>query len=493
MAHLNTTYESFETYLNDFADLYYTVDLAALNSSGVTGTAILGVDLDERTVNISISAENLTPLVGHAQHIHGLFDGAGNPIESNTPTLADDADLDGFVEVLEGVPSYGDILLPLDNAAGLFPLTQADGSLQFIQSYSLDDDSQFVSPVTGTQYEGNDILPAQLRELVLHGVVVPDGEGAGTGNEVDGGTNGFLALLPAAAGEFEKVDLAEALDVLEDQQADAGETEVGTIADERLGGTIGDDMMSGRGGDDLMYGRGGDDMMEGLTGADKLFGNGGDDMMTGGRGDDVLFGGVGDDSVFGNEGNDRLYGRAGNDLLVGGDGDDRIMGGAGLDIIGGLAGKDTVVGGEDADEFHFDAGTGTDRIVDFQSGEDVISFLDGGAIDFANSAEDSERGDSDLSILDYAERAGITSLQASDDQKVVTVQSSLHRGELMNDTSGDSVELYLVAFNETRGEAVVVYDDDWSTTAGRETIAHIASLEDLTAVQSLGVTDFDVY
>ena len=520
MAHLNSSYESFETFLNSFADAYFAVDLKALNNSRVSGTAILGVDLDNRTVNISISAENLTPNVGHAQHIHGLFDEDGTPLESNTPTLADDADKDGFIEVLEGVPSYGDVLLSLDHSDGLFPVTAADGSLTFIQSYSLDDDSEFVSPVTGMQYEGDDILPAQLRELVLHGVVVPNGQGAGTGNEVDGGKNGFLPLLPAAAGEFEEISLAQALDILEDQQAEAGNQIVGTAGGDKQRGSVGDDVIIGRGGDDTMIGLGGDDSMEGRAGNDMINGRGGDDALhgfrgddtidgsngndsirgsagndslNGGRGLDLIFGGDNNDLLFGDGGRDRIFGQQGDDLVVGGDGSDHLFGGAGNDIIGGLAGRDLVGGGEGSDEFHFDAGTGTDRIRDFKLGEDVISFLDGGAIEFANSSEDNVRGNSDLSASDYAERLDIRDLKASDDQKVVVLKAAIAFGDLRNDTSESAVESYIVAFNETRGEAVVLYDDDWSTTDDRETIARLTNIEDLATVQSLSVSDFDVY
>ncbi|RAI02121.1 hypothetical protein DLJ53_12170 [Acuticoccus sediminis] len=412
MAHLNPSYEFFETYLKSFADQYYSVDLAALNSSGVVGTAILGVDLDERTVDISISAENLTPNVAHAQHIHGLMDADGNPVDSTTPTLADDADRDGFVEVLEGVPSYGDVLLPLDNPDGMFPMTAADGSLSFIRSYSLDDDSQFVSPVTGTQYQGDDILPAELRELVLHGLVVPDGEGEGTGNEVGGGANGFLPILPAAAGEFEEVDLAQALDILEDQQADAGQRIVGTNGADDQQGTIGDDIIIGRGGDDEMLGRGGDDilnagsgmdvarggegddMIAGRTGSDTLVGNEGDDHIEGNKGNDVvagqegadvLDGGYGRDTVLGGDGADTLHGGSqademnggeGDDLLFGGSGSDMLIGGSGNDTIVGDLGFDTAVGGAGEDMFVITSGAGALLISDFDIDEDVIAVQD---------------------------------------------------------------------------------------------------------------------
>lgn len=413
MAHLNKNFESFDIYLENFADEFYSVDLSSLNNSGVTGTAILGVDLDERTVNISIDAENLTPDVGHAQHIHGLFDEDGNPINSTTPTLADDADLDGFIEVLEGVPSYGDVILALDGSDDMFPVADPDGSLTFIQSYDLDDNSEFVSPVTGTQYEGDDILPAQLRELVLHGLVVPDGEGEGTGNEVDGGENGFIPILPAASGEFEKIGLEKALDILEDQQASAGERIVGTNGPDDLRGTIGNDLVLGQGGNDTLAGLGaddtldagfgmdvvrggdGDDQIFGRAGNDTLVGNDGDDIVYGNRGNDVisgqtgadmLYGGYGrdaligaggEDTLFGGGQSDELNGGAGNDMLSGGAGNDMLIGAAGDDVLIGNLGIDTAVGGAGEDTFVLTSGRGALLISDFDMDEDMISVFEG--------------------------------------------------------------------------------------------------------------------
>ena len=114
MAHLASNYDSFETFL-DQADAFWTVDLGALNSSGVEGTAVLAMVTDDdgsAYLNVAISATGLTPSQTHAQHIHGLFDETGAPIDSVAPTIADDLDRDGMVEVLEGVGKYGDVILP---------------------------------------------------------------------------------------------------------------------------------------------------------------------------------------------------------------------------------------------------------------------------------------------------------------------------------------------------------------------------------------------
>ncbi len=190
------------------AVMLYEATLTPLNGSGVSGLAALVLDGDMLTV--TITAEGLEPNQTHAQHIHGLFDmGSGDPSDSTTPTIADDADGDGFIEVLEGVPAYGDVLLPLtspppsNNDAGtaVFPVAPSTGTLVFSATYNLADEGQFFSPVTGTDYDGQDLLPLQFREIVLHGMTVDGSAGAGTDGEIDGAA-GYKASLPVASGEI---------------------------------------------------------------------------------------------------------------------------------------------------------------------------------------------------------------------------------------------------------------------------------------------------
>ena len=77
---------------------------------------------------------------------------------------------------------------------------------------------------------------------------------------------------------------------------------------------------------------------------------------------DLLVGGNGDDSIYGNAGADTLRGMAGNDFLDGGNGADTLVGGTGNDTLRGGAGLDTFV---------FNAGDGSDKILDFQDGDKI--------------------------------------------------------------------------------------------------------------------------
>lgn len=176
-------------------------------------------------------------------------------------------------------------------------------------------------------------------------------------------------------------------------------------------------------GDDIAIGGRGNDWLQGGEGVDRAFGGSGGDEIFGNRGDDILFGEAGNDSIFGGNGNDFIAGGIGSDDLDGGRGNDRISGGAGADTLIGGAGSDhlnggstmsdglnpngeidALMGGDDdwlyggdgndtlegglgddwlsggagADTFVFTGGAanGHDTITDFESGVDVIQFLD---------------------------------------------------------------------------------------------------------------------
>lgn len=128
------------------------------------------------------------------------------------------------------------------------------------------------------------------------------------------------------------------------------------------------------------------DCLSGAEGNDTIRGEFGDDTIDGGTGDDLLRGGRNDDLIFGGSGNDHISGQGSDDTLAGGDGDDRLWGEAGDDVLDGGAGddfllawkgNDRIFGGAGIDVFAFDSSHGTDTIVDFTVGEDLIGLKPG--------------------------------------------------------------------------------------------------------------------
>lgn len=153
----------------------YTVDLAELNESGVSGTAELTLIGDQLTVKIQ--ASGLEEDMVHPQHIHGFTENNRN--STCPPTTADD-DSDGFVELGEGLPFYGPPLLSLTP----FPTASPDGTIDFEETYTVSES----------------ITPLQNRAIVLHGMT------AELTQVVNGETiivNDYIATLPIACGQIE--------------------------------------------------------------------------------------------------------------------------------------------------------------------------------------------------------------------------------------------------------------------------------------------------
>lgn len=176
----------------------YDATFTTLNDSGVTGTAMLSLNSADTMLTVTIHATGLEAGVPHVAHIHGLFSNGttGTPIDSTTPTLAQDTDHDGFVELAEGQATYGPIIVPLVD----FDSAETS-TVDYTHTFDLLDPSIYAGGYTRTDLLGADFNDLDLRELVIHGLTVPPGPGAGTPGEVNG-TNGYLAVLPVASGEI---------------------------------------------------------------------------------------------------------------------------------------------------------------------------------------------------------------------------------------------------------------------------------------------------
>ena len=160
------------------AGSFYHATLDALNG-GAQGEAVL--ILQGRTLTVHISATGLEPGGVHLGHIHGLSSGR-QPVDSRCPTVEEDTDADGFIELLEGVPVYGAILVDFGNVD-----PDLDGTVDF---------------TTTVELSGQDVrLPLNKRHVVIHGMSVGTA-GAGTPGEVDG-VAGYKLVLPVLCGEIE--------------------------------------------------------------------------------------------------------------------------------------------------------------------------------------------------------------------------------------------------------------------------------------------------
>ncbi|MEO1621282.1 MAG: 5'-nucleotidase C-terminal domain-containing protein, partial [Cyanobacteria bacterium J06632_3] len=205
----------------------------------------------------------------------------------------------------------------------------------------------------------------RIQNLAFREDTVIDGDG-GTGGGTGGGTD-----LNEIVGTNRR-------DVL-----------VGTDADDKIEGLRGNDQLAGGLGNDLILGGRGNDLIRGDANSRSAGGSeGGDDILRGGLGNDRIGGKGGNDQLFGDEGRDKLYGDAGDDLLNGGLGSDQLFG----DASRGPRGQDTFVLG---------LGAGTDRIMDFRAGEDLIGLESGlsfGQLSFTRRGRDVliSAGDDDL-------------------------------------------------------------------------------------------------
>ena len=106
----------------------------------------------------------------------------------------------------------------------------------------------------------------------------------------------------------------------------------------------------------------------GSPGKDQVLGNELANSILGSAGNDTVSGGRQSDSLDGGEGGDYIYGDKGMDVLTGG---------GGADLLRGGRGNDTIITGVGIDGIVLELGGGTDTIVDFADGVDLLVLVDG--------------------------------------------------------------------------------------------------------------------
>lgn len=142
------------------------------------------LSLQGNRLHVEVDASGLEPGKVHPQHIHGFGKGKNKERNATCPTGAQDDNGDGVVDVPEGLETYGQILLPLTDANGDFPVADADGTYHFEATYKI---------------KRGRLTPLVNREIVIHGAVPP---AKYTGE--DPPPDQYWASLPVACGQIEQ-------------------------------------------------------------------------------------------------------------------------------------------------------------------------------------------------------------------------------------------------------------------------------------------------
>jgi hypothetical protein len=127
-----------------------------------------------------------------------------NDASSFDPADPTSNDGDGFTELAEGVPFYGPILLSFADEGELGILADADGKIDFAQSYDLSEnvDGDMRAAIVNGAFGIDD------REIVIHGIETTAGRIDQIGEGLGGGVDPSITVdpyynvaIPAAVGE----------------------------------------------------------------------------------------------------------------------------------------------------------------------------------------------------------------------------------------------------------------------------------------------------
>lgn len=125
----------------------YTYELNQVgNNTDASGWTRLTA-LPNGKIQVKVYVEGLAPSVPHAQHLHGVMDDTGF-VPGACPTIAADADGNGLVDTLEGVPAYGFVRASLTTtgdtspssalAVDRFPVADENGVLEYSRTFTTD-------------------------------------------------------------------------------------------------------------------------------------------------------------------------------------------------------------------------------------------------------------------------------------------------------------------------------------------------------------------
>lgn len=186
-------------------DVTLHAELTELNGSGASGTATAEIRR-ERIKTMEVHVHGLTPDAPHAQHIH-----YGEQAMNECPTMALDANGDGRLNTVEGVPAYGPVVMSLTTKGDTSPASFLDVSRMPVSvngEYHYRENNLRFTDVAGTGYPGPDGTGTaqQIAEAIRNGegVVVIHGQ------DYDG--NGTYSFSKEGASELDPALPAEATD-----------------------------------------------------------------------------------------------------------------------------------------------------------------------------------------------------------------------------------------------------------------------------------------
>lgn len=168
----------------------HTVGDSTYSIPSASGDAVVTVKGDD--VSVAIEVNGVTAGTLHPQHIH-----AGTTCPDATADGNQDGVHDGFVDVIEGLPQYGPILVPLDSNLNSFdpsldfPVADANGSYSYNESASK----------SHLQGELEQALKLGSRHVVIHGIN-PESPLPTTVQSLPGLP--AWATLPVACGELHR-------------------------------------------------------------------------------------------------------------------------------------------------------------------------------------------------------------------------------------------------------------------------------------------------
>lgn len=149
----------------------YKADLSALNSdvtgSDASGDATFTISGDDLTIKVEM--EGVAPDTVHLQHFHGFQDGDQNSV---CPTVDDDGNGDGIIDIIETEPVAGVTMVPFhDDPVSMeiendtYPTADADGTYTYEKTVSLSE----LEDAFAEEFPGQE-LDLERRVVFIHSV-----------------------------------------------------------------------------------------------------------------------------------------------------------------------------------------------------------------------------------------------------------------------------------------------------------------------------------